>query len=71
MAVRRGVQEGAVVVLPVDLHKRLAELPQQRRGDRPVVDESLCAPILMLDAPEDEQILAIDVLLPKEAAGRM
>ena len=58
-------------MLPVDFHERPAELPQKRGRNRPVIDESLCAPILVLDAPQDQHVLAIDRLLAKETVRRM
>src|ERR1700692_818286 len=71
-AVRRRIDEGALVVLTVDFHQRRAERAQNLDADRLGVDESAGAAVGELHAPHDQQlVLAAEIVLGDEAACRM
>ena len=67
----RRIDEGAVVVLPVDLDGRRADGAQNLDADRLVVDEGAGAPVGELDPTQDQVALRIDVALRRDAPGGM
>ena len=67
--VRRGIDQGAVVVLPVDLHERAGQPAQHLRADRHVVHEGAGPAVRHLHAPKDEVALDLDVHAERVALG--
>ena len=61
-AVLGGVDEGAVVVLAVDLHQRRADLAHGLDADGLVIDEGAGAAISHLHAPQDQIAIYDDVM---------
>ena len=54
VAMGRSVHQRAVIVLAVDFHQRLTQLPHQRDAGRLVVDKDARAPVGILDTPQDD-----------------
>jgi hypothetical protein len=69
--VRRGLHEGALVMLTMDLDQRGAERPQDLDADRLVVDESAGAAIGKLHAPQNELVFAAQPVVGNQPARRM
>ena len=70
-AVRSRLDEGALVVLPVDFHQRRAERAQHLNAHRLIVDEGAGPPVGDLHAPHDQLVLAGEAVLREQAARRM
>ena len=70
-AMRRGIDQSAVVVLAVDLHQRRAELLHHLNADRLVVDEGAGAAIGELDAAQDQRVFIGDIVGLENGAGGM
>ncbi len=68
-AVGAGFDQGAVIVLAVDLDQRAADLAEQRGGDRLVVDEGAAAAIGALHTAQDQVALRIEAAVAEEPAG--
>ncbi len=57
-----GIDQGAIVVLAMDLDQHLAGLAHQLHADRLVVDIGLGAPVRRLLAAEDQIALVVDAV---------
>ena len=66
-----GIDQGAVVVLAVDLDQERADLPQQRHRDRLVVDEGAAPPVAALDPAQDQFALAGDAAFAEQRPYRV
>jgi len=66
-----GIDQGPVVMLPVDLDEKLARLPHQLHADGLVVYESSGASIRRLNASENQVAVVIDTVLAQQFADRM
>ena len=69
--VRRRVDQGPLVVLPVDFHQRAANLADQRDAGRLVVDEDPRPPVGRLHAAQDHVALMVDIVLGKQRTDGM
>ena len=67
----RGVDQGALVVLPMDLDQRGAEDLQGLHADRLIVDEGARAAVRELHAAQDQFIVGLDVVGRRQGAHRM
>ena len=65
------VDQGAVVVLAVDLDHELADALQQGGGDRLVVDEGARTAVGQLHAAEDDVLVVGDVVVAQGLPRRM
>ena len=70
-AMRRGVDQRAVVMLAVDFDQRRAEALQHLHADRLVVDEGAGAAVGELHAAQDQLVVGGDVVLGQQRARRM
>ncbi len=72
-AVAAGVEETAVVMLPVNFDKRRTQLTQQRDGGGLIVDERPAAAVGLDDTPDDERFAGLggEPVLVEDAARRM
>ena len=66
-----GIDQGAVVVLAVDLDQGRADGLEHLHAHRLVVDEGAGAPVRHLNAAEDQVAVDVDIGLRRDAAGRM
>jgi hypothetical protein len=66
-----GVDEGTLVVLPVDFHQCRAERAQHLDADRLVVDEGAGAAVGELHAPHDQLVFASQIVFRQQPARRM
>ncbi len=71
LAVGVGADESAVVMLTVDLNKLARDRTQGLGTDRLIVDERAGAPVLHLDAAQNQRPVDIDVLSLRGHQGRM
>ena len=65
------IDQGALVVLAVDLHQRPANIAHQRHAGRLVVDEDAGAPVGRLQAAQDEIAIIVDGILGEQHARGM
>ena len=68
---RDGIDQGAVVVLAMDLDQGRADGLEHLDAHRLVVDEGAGAPVRHLDAAQDQVSVDVDIGLRRDAAGRM
>ena len=66
---RRGVDQGALVVLAVDLDQGAADARASPDADRLVVDEDARAAVGDLDAAQDQVAVGVDRGLGQRCAG--
>ena len=66
-----GIDQGAIVVLAVDLDQGRADGLEHLHADRLVVDEGAGAPVRHLDAAQDQVAVDVDIGLRRDAAGRV
>ena len=66
-----GIDQGAVVVLAVDLDEGRADGLEHLDAHRLVVDEGAGAPVRDLDAAQDQVAVDVDIGLRRDPAGRM
>ena len=66
-----GIDQGAIVVLAVDLDQGRADGPQHLDAHRLVVDEGAGAPVRNLNAAQDQVAVDVDIGLGRDPAGRM
>ena len=69
--VRDGIDQGAVVVLAMDLDQGRADGLEHLDAHRLVVDEGAGAPVRHLDAAQDQVPVDVDIGLRRDPAGRM
>ena len=65
------IDQGAVVVLAVDLHQGRADGPEHLDADGLIVDEGAGAHVGHLDAAQDQVAVDIDIGIRGNAAGRV
>ena len=70
-AMRARVDQGALVVLAVDLDQRTADVAHQRDAGRLVVDEDARAAVGRLHAAQDDVAVVVDGVFGEQRAGRM
>src|SRR5262249_315875 len=70
-AVRRGIHQRALVVLPVDLDQRRAQRFQGLRAQRLVIDEGTGAAVGKLHTTQNQLVFGRDVVFGHERAHRM
>ena len=68
---RRGIDEGAVVVLAVNFDQRGAERAQHLHADRLIVDEGAGAAVGKLHPAHDQFVIAAEIVVGEYAARRM
>ena len=70
-AVRRGIDEGAFVMLAVNFDQSRAERAQHLHADRLVVDKGASPAVGELHPPHDQLVLADKIVVGQHAARRM
>ena len=66
-----GVDQGALVMLPMDLDQRGAQKPQGLDADGLVIDEGARAAVRELHAAQDQLIVGLDVVCRRQSAHRV
>ena len=62
------IEQGAVVMLPVNLGQHRPDLTQQRDADRLIVDESAAQAVAALDPPQHDLAISRDLPWPSRRA---
>src|SRR5208337_4516231 len=65
------IEQGAIVVLPMDLDEQPAELTQQAGGHWPIVEEGFGPAIGELDTSQHQRLALVEAMLAKQASGWM
>ena len=71
VAMRRRLDQRALVMLAMDLDQRAADVAHQRHARRLVVDEDARAPVRSLHALQDDVAIVVDGVVGKDGARRM
>jgi hypothetical protein len=70
-AMRRGIDEGALIMLAVDFDQCGAKRAEHLNADRLIVDEGAGPAVGKLNPPDDQFVLTTKIVFGKHAARRM